>query len=94
MVVHKVATDWTGEWSFQLRYLNLPAGPRTKAASPWSLNLREKDLVYFELIGTWIAAQVLLESTPVSGKPRKEPKIPTWVKGKWHPDQLRLFDDF
>ena len=52
-VVHKVGTDWTGEWMFQLHYLNPPGGMRKKPVPPWSLNLRETDLVGFEVIGTW-----------------------------------------
>ena len=99
-VVHKVGTDWTGEWSFQLRYLNQPTGTRTKPVSQWSLNIREKDLVAFELIGTWLSAQALLASPPPDKK-KKGPKLPAnlpsrhpaWMR-KWHPNQLRLFEDF
>jgi len=99
-VVHKVGTDWTGAWSVQLRYLNQPAGTRTKPVSQWSLNLREKDLIDFELIGTWLSAQALLAS-PSPDKKKKGPKLPAnlpsrhsaWRR-KWHPNQLRLFEDF
>ena len=97
-VVHKVGTDWTGEWAFQLRYLNPPSGTRTRPATQWSLNLREKDLGDFELIGNWLSAQALLESTPRPVKPKKGLKLsskhhPAWMR-KWHPNQLRLFEDF
>lgn len=40
-VVHRVGTDWTGEWCFQLRYLNRRARHGT---STWSLNYWENDL--------------------------------------------------
>jgi len=97
-VVHMVGTDWTGEWTFQLRYLN-PPGTRTRPASQWSLNLREKDLGDFEVIGDWLSAQAVLESTPLPGsKPKKGLKLPSmyhpaWMR-KWNPNQLRLFEDF
>jgi hypothetical protein len=95
-VVHKVGTDWIGEWMFQLHYLNPPGGMRKTPVPPWSLNLRETDLVGFELIGTWTAAQALLASAH-STKPKKEPKLPrlSAVMGKKvHLNQLRLFEDF
>ena len=63
-VVHQVSTDRTGEWVFLLRYLDHPGGTRKKPHSLGSLNLREKDLDDFELIGDWISAQALLESAP------------------------------
>jgi hypothetical protein len=63
-VVHQVRTDRSGEWVFLLRYLDHPGGTR-KPHSLGSLNLREKDLIDFELIGDWITAQALLESAPV-----------------------------
>ncbi len=99
-VVHQVGTDWTGEWMFQLRFLDRPG--RTRSVQ-WSLNLREKDLVDFELIGTWLTAQALLASLP-SGKSKKAPKIPARLSAsfpvrhpvwrrKWHPNQLQLFED-
>jgi hypothetical protein len=98
--VHKVGTDWTGEWSFQLRYLNQPEGPRTRSVSQWSVNLREKDLIDFELIGTWLSTQALLASPPPDKKKkgRKLSASPlsrhsAW-KRKWYPNQLRLFEDF
>jgi hypothetical protein len=89
-VVHKVGTDWTGEWMFQLRYLNRTV---KRGTSPWSLNYWEKDLDYFVLIGSWLTAQALLTSP---GKPKKATwlKAPTWMRGKGHPNQLRLFEDF
>ncbi|MBX3330603.1 MAG: hypothetical protein KF722_09395 [Nitrospira sp.] len=102
-VVQQVGADWTGEWSFQLRYLDQPG--RTRQV--WSLNLREKDLVDFELIGNWITAQALLECAPGSRNVKNALNIPArlpsrrpvrhrarraWLK--WHPNQLRLFDAF
>ncbi len=93
-VVHIVGADWTGEWSFQLRYLNPTAGTRTSHISQWSLTLREKDLAHFELIGTWLSAQALLTVSPPSTKPKKERKVWVWMRGKVHPNQLRLFEDF
>ena len=98
-VVHKIGTDWTRERSFQLRYLNQPAGTRTRPVSQWNLNLREKDLGDFELIGTWLTAQALLPS-PLPDKTKKAPKLPVrlpsrhpaWMR-KWNPNQLRLFED-
>jgi hypothetical protein len=32
--VYTVGTDQTGEWYFQLRYVNTPPGTRTRAGSP------------------------------------------------------------
>ena len=95
-VVHTVGTDWTGEWMFQLHYLNPPGGMRKKPVPPWSLNLLEKDLADFELIGTWTAVQALLASAH-STKPKKEPRLPRLSAGtgkKVHLNQLRLFEDF
>lgn len=92
-VVHKVGTSWSGEWFFQLRYLSRPAGTRKRPTAQWSLNLGEKDLAHFERVGTWIPADVFQTAGPPSAKPRKEPRLPVWMRGKDHPDQLRLFDD-
>ena len=91
-VVHRVGTSLSGEWFFQLRYLDRPGG-RRRSGSEWSTNLREKDLVHFELIGPWISAQVLLASSPPSSKSKKVPTLLTWRRGTPHPDQLRMFDD-
>lgn len=93
-VVHQVGTSWSGEWFFQLRYLSRPVGMRRSAISEWSSNLRERDLAHFELIGTWISAQALLAAGPLSCKPKKEPRVPAWMKGIGRPNQLRLFEDF
>lgn len=93
-VVHRVGTSWSGEWFFQLRYLSRPTGMRRKAISEWSSNLREKDLAHFELIGTWISAQALLAAGPSSIQPKKEPRVPAWIRGIGRPKQLRLFEDF
>jgi hypothetical protein len=100
-VVHQVSTDRTGEWVFLLRYLDHPGGTRKKPHSLGSLNLREKDLDDFELIGDWISAQALLESAPRSRK-LSERKVPARsVSRRWlpawkrvHPNQLGLFEDY
>lgn len=93
-VVHQVGTSWSGEWFFQLRYLSRPVGVSKRASSEWSSNLREKDLVHFELIGAWITAQALLAGGSPSLKPKKLPRVPAWMRGIGQPNQLRLFDDF
>ena len=106
-VVHQVSTDRTGEWVFLLRYLDHPGGTRKKPHSLGSLNLREKDLDDFELIGDWISAQALLESAPNHRNVKNALKIPVRSHAKplvrrrrlsaWrrvHPNQLRLFEDF
>ena len=103
-VVHQVSADRTGEWAFLLRYLDHPGGTRRKPHSLGSLNLREKDLDDFELIGDWISAQALLESSPsprqVKNSPMRPPSGLTSTRRRrstWrhvHPNQLRLFDDY
>lgn len=93
-VVHRIGTSLSGEWFFQLRYLGRPVGARRRAISEWSVNLREKDLAYFDLIGTWLSAQALLAAGPPSIKPKKEPKASTWMSAAGRPNQLRLFEDF
>jgi hypothetical protein len=93
-IVHRIGTSWSGEWFFQLRYLGRPAGTRRGAVSEWSSNLREKDLAHFELIGTWLSAQALLTAGPPLIKPKKEPRVPAWMRGIGRPNQLRLFEDF
>jgi hypothetical protein len=101
-VVHQVSTDRTGEWVFLLRYLDHPGGTR-KPHSLGSLNLREKDLNDFELIGDWISAQALIECAPSSRnvknslniparQPARRRRLSTWKRV--HPNQLRLFDDY
>jgi hypothetical protein len=101
-VVHQVSTDRTGEWVFLLRYLDHPGGTR-KPHSLGSLNLREKDLNDFELIGDWISAQALIECAPSSRNvknslniparhPARRRRISAWKRV--HPNQLRLFDDY
>ncbi|TKB66817.1 MAG: hypothetical protein E8D52_14105 [Nitrospira sp.] len=92
-VVHRVGTSLSGEWFFQLRYLGCPAGTRKRSGSEWSVNLREIDLAYFDLIGPWISAQALLASRPPSSKRKKEPALLAWRRGTPHPDQLRMFED-
>lgn len=93
-VVHRVGISLSGEWFFQLRYLGGPAGTRGRAVSEWSLNLREKDLAHFDLIGTWLSAQVLLAAGPSARKRKKEPRGQAWVRAMERPKQLRLFEDF
>lgn len=93
-VVHRVGISLSGEWFFQLRYLGRPPGARRSAISEWSLNLREKDLAYFDLIGTWLSAQALLAAGPSSNKPKKEPRAPAWMRAAGRPNQLRLFENF
>lgn len=93
-VVHQVGTSLSGEWFFQLRYLSRPGGTRKRPGSEWSLNLREKDLADFDLIGPWISAQAVLASSPPSSKQKKEPVLLTWRRGIPHPNQLRMFDGY
>jgi len=101
-VVHQVSTDRTGEWVFLLRYLDHAGGTR-KPHSLGSLNLREKDLNDFELIGDWISAQALIECAPSSRHVKNSLNIPARHPARrrrfsaWkrvHPNQLRLFDDY
>jgi hypothetical protein len=93
-VVHRIGISLSGEWFFQLRYFGSPAGRRRRAVSEWSLNLREKDLARFDLIGTWLSAQALLAAGPSSRKPKKEPRVQAWMRAIERPKQLRLFEDF
>lgn len=92
-VVHRVGTSLSGEWFFQVRYFGRPAGTRKRLGSEWSVNLRETDLIHFDLIGPWISAQALLIASPPSSRRKKEPPLLTWRRGTPHPDQLRMFDD-
>ncbi len=90
-----LGTDQAGDWYFQLRYLNSPPGTRTRASSQWSLNLHENDLEHFDRIDTWDQVQKLLRESGPPRKPRtEEMKIPACFRGKGHPNQLRLFEDF
>jgi hypothetical protein len=94
-VVCHVGTSWTGEWHFQLRSLNRPVGAQTKAVSHWSVHLREEDLVHFELVGTWLPAEVLQKSSSPSGKKHTNKRgLRAWKRGKVHLHQLRMFEDF
>jgi len=93
-VVHRVGISLSGEWFFQLRYLGRPAGARGRAGLEWSLNLREKDLTNFDLIGTWLSAQALLAVGPSSRKPKKVLRVQAWMRAIERPKQLRLFEDF
>jgi hypothetical protein len=101
-VVHQISVHRTGEWVFLLRYLDHLGGTR-KPHSLGSLNLREKDLDDFELIGDWLTAQALLESAPRSKKltseltvsarlPARRRWVPAWKRV--HPNQLRLFEEY
>lgn len=92
-VVHRIGTSLSGEWFFQLRYLGRLAGARRRAVSEWSVNLREKDLSRFDLIGTWLSAQALLTAGPSSRKPKKESRALAWMREAGRPSQLRLFED-
>lgn len=103
-VVHQVSTDRMGEWVFVLRYLDHPGGTPKKPHSLGSLNLREKDLDDFELIGDWISTQALLESAPRSRKLTSDLTIPARLPTrrsarhrpwkKWNINQLRLFEEY
>lgn len=93
-VVHRVGISLSGEWFFQVRYLGRLVGSKRRGISEWSLNLREKDLAYFDLIGTWLSAQALLAAGPSSHKPKKQLKAPVWMSAAERPNQLRLFEDF
>ncbi len=79
-VVHTIGTNWSGNWYFQLRWLNPPAGTRNKPVSSWSPNLREADLEHFERIETWERVQELLEESRPPSKPSKKGiRIPTYL---------------
>lgn len=93
-VVHRVGISLSGEWFFQLRYLGQLPGAKRKAVSEWSLNLRERDLTCFDLIGTWLSAQALLASGPIALTSPKKLRAPAWMRGAGRPNQLRLFEDF
>lgn len=93
-VVDQVGHSWTGQWCFRLRYLNRPVGMQLKAASPSYVQLREEDLAYFELVGTWIPADALIAPTPAPMKPHGRRRLSAWRRGKVHLHQLRLFDEF
>lgn len=93
--VYTVGTDQAGDWYFQLRYLNSTPGTRTRAGSQWSLNFHEEDLENFDRIDTWDQVQTLLRELEPPRKPRRdEMKLPAYMRGKAHPNQLRLFEDF
>lgn len=87
-----IGTDWSGNWYFQLRWLNRPAGTRSRPASEWSLNLRERDLSDFEQI-TWEQVQEVLKEARPPGRPRKAIRLPGAWRVKRHPNQLRLFEE-
>lgn len=93
-VVDQVGNSWTGHWCFRLRYLNRPVGIQTRAASPSYVQLREEDLVHFELVGTWIPADALMMPPQASTKPQGRRRVSAWRRGKIHLHQLRLFDEY
>ncbi|MBX3348170.1 MAG: hypothetical protein KF747_05430 [Nitrospira sp.] len=90
--VYTIGTDWSGNWYFQLRWLNRPAGKRNRPVSEWSLSLRETDLGDFEQITCNEVQELLKESRPPS-KPKKTRRLPGSWKVKRHPNQLRLFNE-
>jgi hypothetical protein len=85
-MVYAVGTDQTGEWYFQLRYMNAPPGTRTRASSQWSLNLHEEDLKHFDRVSTGELHKLLRQSGA------EELPLPASWRGNAHPNQLRLFD--
>ncbi|MFO0777778.1 MAG: hypothetical protein U0223_09280 [Nitrospira sp.] len=89
--VYTIGTDWSGNWYFQLRWLNRPAGKRQRPVSERSLNLRESDLEDFERI-TWEQVQELLKESRPPSKPRKALRLLGSWRVKRHPNQLRLFE--
>ena len=99
--VHTAGTDWSGNWYFQIRWLNRPTGKRNRPVSEWSLNLRDKDLEDFEWIESWEQVQELLrESRPPSKRRKKGIRLPGYLRplgraprGKRHPGQLQLYQD-
>lgn len=93
-VVHRVEVNWGGGWSCLLRYLDRPVGTRTKAVSSGIVLLRETELVHFELVGTWIPADVLQASRQPLGIPRSKRRFSAWRRRRSHLHQLQLFDDF
>ena len=94
-IVYALGTDQTGDWYFQLRYVNAPPGTRTRAGSQWSLNLHEADVERFDRIDTWDQVQKLLGESGTQRKPRREdmPR-PASMSAKVDPNQLPLFEDF
>ena len=93
-IVYALGTDQTGEWYFQLRYVNAPPGTRTRASSRWSLNLHEADLEHFDRIDSWDQVQKLLGELGPQRKPRREDMTrPASMRGKADQNQLRLFED-
>jgi hypothetical protein len=94
-IVYALGTDQTGEWYFQLRYVNAPPGTRTRASSRWSLNLHEADLAHFDRIDTWDQVQTFLGESWTPRKPRREDMTRSAsMSGKVDPNQLPLFEDF
>jgi hypothetical protein len=94
-IVYALGTDQTGDWYFQLRYVNAPPGTKTRGGSRWSLNLHEEDVEHFERIDTWDQVQKLLGESGPPRKPRREDMTRSAsMSGKVDPNQLQLFEDF
>jgi hypothetical protein len=97
--VHTTGTDWSGNWYFQLRWLNRPTGKCNRPVSEWSLNLRDKDLEDFERIETWEQVQELLRESRPQRKPRRKvnrrPRFSSPLGripiGRRNPNQLKLY---
>ena len=98
--VHTTATDWSGNWYFQLRWLNRPPGKRNKPVSEWSLNLRNEDLEDFKRIESWEQVQELLKESRPQRNPRRKARKPLRFSnplgripiGRRNPNQLKLYE--
>jgi len=98
--VHTTGTDWSGNWYFQLRWLNRPTGTRQRPVAEWSLNLRDKDLEDFERIESWEQVQELLRESRPQRKPRRKANrrlrfsnpLGRVLRGRKHPNQLKLYE--
>lgn len=98
--VHTTGTDWSGNWYFQLRWLNRSTGKRNRPVSEWSLNLRDKDLEDFERIESWDQVQELLRESRPQRKARRKAIRPLRFSnhlgqipiGRRNPNQLKLYE--
>ena len=98
--VHSIGADWSGNWYFQLRWLNRATGKRNRPVSEWSLHLRDKDLEDFKRIESWEQVQELLREPRPQRKPRRKVKrlqrFPRHLgrvpRGNKHPNQLKLYE--
>lgn len=94
-IVYALGTDQTGEWYFQLRYVNAPPGTRTRAGSQWSLNLHEADLAHFDRIDSCDQVHIVVGESGTQRQPRREDMTRSAsISGKVDPNQLQLFEDF